>query len=60
MLANIQPSLSTSVYRLAYAVLTLVAALSLALVASGRAQAAPFVNGEFDLTSDAHRLAAGG
>jgi hypothetical protein len=59
MLARLQPSLSTIVYRLAYAVLTLIAALSLMLVATGRAQAAPVVSGEFDVSSDAQRLAAG-
>lgn len=59
MLAKLQPSLSTAVYRLAYALLTLIAAVSLVLVAGARAQAAPVVTGEFDLSSDAHRLAAG-
>jgi streptogramin lyase len=59
MLATLKPSLSTVAYRLAYAVLALISALSLALVAGARAQAAPVVDGEFGLTSDAHRLAAG-
>lgn len=54
-----QPYLSTLAYRVAYVVLTLIAALSLVLLAGGRAHAAPAVSGEFDLTSDAHRLAAG-
>lgn len=60
MLARLQsPSLSTLAYRAAYAALTLVVAICLVLLASGRANAVPAVSGEFDLTSDAHRLAAG-
>jgi virginiamycin B lyase len=59
MLANLQPSLSTAAYRLAYAGLTLVAALSLVLLASGRADAAPVVDGSFDLSANPQRIAQG-
>jgi streptogramin lyase len=59
MLANLQPSLSTAAYRIAYAGLTLIAALSLVLLASGRAEAAPVVDGTFDLSGDPQRIALG-
>jgi virginiamycin B lyase len=59
MLVRLQPSLSTAAYRLAYAALTLIAALSLVLLASGRADAAPVVDGTFDLSGDAQRIAQG-
>jgi streptogramin lyase len=59
MLCRIQPTLSAAAYRLAYIALTLVAALSLVLLASGRADAAPVVDGTFDLSGDALRIAQG-
>lgn len=59
MLERLQPSLSTVAYRVAYAGLTLVAAICLALLATGRAHAAPVVDGTFDLSGDAQRIAQG-
>jgi streptogramin lyase len=60
MLERLQsPSLSTIAYRAAYAGLTLVVAICLVLLASGRASAAPVVDGEFNLSGDAQRIAQG-
>jgi virginiamycin B lyase len=59
MLEQLRPSLSAVAYRVAYAVLTLVVAICLVLLASGRAQAAPVVDGTFDLSGDAQRIAQG-
>jgi len=59
MLEQLRPSLSTVAYRLAYVGLTLVVAICLVLLASGRASAAPVVDGEFALTKNAQRIAPG-
>jgi virginiamycin B lyase len=59
MLARLQPSLSTVAYRVAYVGLTLVVAVCLVLLATGRASAAPVVDGEFALTKNAQRIAPG-
>ncbi len=59
MLANLQPSLSTAAYRFAYAGLTLIAALSLVLLASSRAAAAPVVDGTFNLSGNPQRITQG-
>jgi virginiamycin B lyase len=59
MLCRSHPSLSTLVYRAAYATLTLVAAICLALLAGDRAAAAPVVDGEFDVTGVPQRIAQG-
>jgi streptogramin lyase len=60
MLERLQsPSLSTVAYRVAYVGLTLVVAICLVLLASGRAHAAPVVDGEFDVTGLPQRIAQG-
>lgn len=59
MLQQLRPSLSTMAYWVAYVMLALVAATCLALSASGRAHAAPVVDGEFDLTKNPQRIAQG-
>lgn len=59
MLEQPRPSLSTVAYRFAYAALTLVVAICLVLLATGRAHAVPIVDGEFDVTGLPQRIAQG-
>lgn len=59
MRQRLQPSLSTLAYRVACVALGTIAALSLALPAGARADAAPVVDGTFDLTGNAQRIALG-
>jgi streptogramin lyase len=60
MLCRLQPqSLSTTAYRALCLALCLIVVLSLALLAGGRAQAAPVVDGRFDLSGNPERIALG-
>jgi virginiamycin B lyase len=60
MLARLHsPSLSTVAYRVAYAALTLVVTICMVLLASGRANAVPVVDGEFDVSGLPQRIAQG-
>jgi streptogramin lyase len=59
MRQRLQPSLSTLAYRAVCVVLGTIAALSLALLAGARADAAPVVDGTFDLSGNAQRIALG-
>jgi virginiamycin B lyase len=59
MLEQLRPSLSTVAYRVAYVGLSVVAAFCLVLLATGRAHAAPVVDGEFALTKNPQRIVQG-
>jgi streptogramin lyase len=60
MLCRLHPqSLSTTAYRALCLALGLIVVLSLALLAGGRAQAAPVVDGTFDLSGNPERIALG-
>ncbi len=60
LLCRLHPqSLSTTAYRSLCLALGLILVLSLALLAGGRAQAAPVVDGTFDLSGNPERIALG-